>query len=371
MKVFIVYASAGAGHFKAAQAIYNYLKDNYKEIDSELIDVLDETNALFRLNYSWGYSWLIKYTPFLWQWAFWITYNKALRIFTRPIARLVSQLNTKNFSQVLIRENPTFIISTHFLPSEIATELKNSKKIDSKVITVITDLGVHPFWIAAGTDFYVVASSLTKKLLLCEGVEENKIKEFGIPIDSKFIKDYPKDELRDRFNIDKNKFTVLIVTGSYGIGPIREIVDLLYKYVQILVVCARNKRLYAYLKAKDYQNVKVFGFIDNIQELMVVSSMIVTKPGGLSISELLAMELVPVFISPIPGQETTNIEVLKSYGVGIRADKAEDIKKIVLYYKEHQDKLNSVRESIRKIKKPYAAGELCDAVCKGSSGLSD
>lgn len=370
MKIFVVHASAGAGHFKAAQALYYYLKGNYKGIDAKLIDVLDKANILFRLNYTWGYSCLIKYVPLLWQWAFWITYNKALRVFTRPIASLVNQLNTRNFAKLLIKENPAFIISTHFLPSEIATYLKNSEKITSKVITVITDLGVHPFWVTAGTDLYVVASSSTKKLLLREGIAEERIKEFGIPVDSKFLKAYNKEELCGRLNIDKNKFTILIITGSYGIGPIREIVDLLYKDVQILVVCARNKKLYASLKAKDYYNVKAFGFIDNIPELMAVSDMIITKPGGLSIAELLAMELVPIFISPIPGQETANMEVLKSYGVGIKAEKVEDIRNAVLYYKEHQGELNSVKEKIRTIKKPSAAGDLCDAVCKGSSGVT-
>jgi len=370
MKVFIVHASAGAGHFKAAQAVYNYLKENYKDIDAKLIDILDQTNALFRFNYKWGYSWLIKSIPLLWQLAFWITYNKPLRVFTRPLASLVNKLNTRKFRGLLLKENPDFIISTHFLSSEIAAYLKNSKKISSEVITIITDFGVHPFWLSAGTDIYIVASGFTKKLLLSEGVEEDRVREFGIPIDSKFLVNYSKVELCNKLSVDINKFTVLIMTGSFGIGPIREIVDLLYKDVQILVVCARNKKLYTDLKAKNYQNVRVYDFIDNIHELMAVSDMIVTKPGGLSISELLAMELVPVFISPIPGQETANIDALKSYGVGERADNAPDIEAIVLHYREHKEDLARVKEKIRKIKKPFAAGELCDAVCKGGPGFS-
>lgn len=370
MKVFIVHASAGAGHLKAAQAVYNHLKENYKDIDAKLIDVLDQTNALFRFNYKWGYSWLIKSIPLLWQWAFWVTYSRPLRIIIRPLASLVNKLNTGKFRRLLIKENPDFIISTHFLSSEIAVYLKNSKKISSKVITVITDFGVHPFWLSKGTDVYIAASGFTKKLLLSEGVEEPRIRELGIPIDVKFLKNYSKADLCGKLGVGADKFTVLIMTGSFGIGPIREIVDLLYKDVQILVVCARNKKLYIDLKAKNYQNVKVYDFIDNIHELMAVSDMIVTKPGGLSISELLAMELVPVFISPIPGQETANIDALKSYGVGERADNAPDIEAIVLHYKEHQEDLARVKEKIRKIKKPFAARELCDAVCKGSPGLS-
>lgn len=366
MKIFIVYASAGAGHFKAAEAVYNRIRDNCKGIDVRLIDILDKANAVFRFNYSWGYSHLITNMPYVWQLAFWITYNKALRFLTKPVASIINKLNTKDFAKILIQENPDFIISTHFLPSEIAAYLKKDKKITSKLVTVITDFQVHPFWIEPNTDLYVVASDFTKKLLVSEGIDAGKIREFGIPIDSKFLQEHSRKTLCEKLGISENKFTVLIVTGSYGIGPIEEIVDLLHKEIQILVVCARNKKLSERLKANDYQNVKIFGFVDNIQELMSVSDLIVTKPGGLSISELLSLELVPVFISPIPGQETANIEALKSYGVGIQAKDAADLKRIVLDYKEHPEKLRSIKERIKNIKKPNAAEELCNAVCEGS-----
>ena len=117
-----------------------------------------------------------------------------------------------------------------------------------------------------------------------------------------------------------------------------------------------------------YKNAKAYGFVDNIQELMSVSDMIVTKPGGLTISELLAMELPPIFISAIPGQEAGNIEALKTYGLGIEAESVEEVRRIALDYKENPDKLNSLKAIIKKIKKPYAAEELCNALCKDSFG---
>lgn len=368
MKIFVVYASAGAGHFKAAEAVYNYLKQRRKDADMHLLDVLEKANPVFRFNYSWGYSHLITYFPLIWQFAFWITYNKPLRFLTRPLASLINRLNTKAFAGMLIRENPDYVISTHFLPSEITAFLKKSKKITARLITIVTDFQVHPFWIEPETDFYVVASGFTKDLLVREGIKEDRIREFGIPIHPKFSQQYDKGMLRERLGIDRDKFTALIVTGSYGIGPIEEITDLLYRDIQILAVCARNKKLCEELKTKDYPGVKVFGFVDNIQELMAASDMIITKPGGLSISELLAMELVPVFISPIPGQETANIEALNNYGVGIFAKGASGIREIVLDYKEHPQKLSAMKERIRKIKRPCAAEELFNVICQDSNG---
>jgi processive 1,2-diacylglycerol beta-glucosyltransferase len=157
------------------------------------------------------------------------------------------------------------------------------------------------------------------------------------------------------------------MTGSFGIGPLEEIVDLLHRDIQLLVVCARNKRLYLRLKNKNYPAVKIFAFIDNTEELMAVSDVIVTKPGGLTIAELLAREIVPVFICAIPGQEEKNIQVLASYGIGREVNTAKQVKKIVLDYKEHPEKMAKVQQGIRQLKKPLAVEELYHAICQGSS----
>lgn len=366
MKIIVTYASTGAGHLKAAEAIYGYLKERYSEIDVKLVDILDKAACFYRLGYYLGYNFLIRHAKFAWSICFWFTQFRLFRIFTRPVARALNYLNTKQFAGFLIAENPDFVISTHFLSSEIIAALKKSKKIKSKLITVITDFGVHPFWISKGTDYYVVASTFTANLLIKEGINAEKIKVFGIPVNSKFTKQYQRNILCQKLNLDASQFTLLVMTGSFGIGPIEAIVELLKENAQILVVCANNKKLFSKLSNKNYPQVSTFGFVDNIHELMAVTDVIVTKPGGLSICELLSMELAPIFICAIPGQETLNIKALQDLGVGISANSAQEIKKIVLDFKSNPDKLRLIKEKIRQIKKPFAAEELCDAICKGS-----
>lgn len=368
MKVIIAYASAGSGHLKAAEAVYNFLRQKDKELKIELIDVLQESNLFFSNIYAYGYKFLISYTPYLWSLGFYITQVKPLRRLTKTINFIINRLNTQRFAQDLIREEPDFVICTHFLPSEICAYLKRAKKIKSKLVTVITDFGVHPFWIDKAVDIYVVASDITREKLVLEGINKERIRESGIPVDLKFLRTYKKEGLCKKFDIDQNKFTILIVTGSFGIGPIEEIVDLLHEDVQILVVCAKNKRLFIRLKNKNYHSVRIFGFIDNIQELMAVSDIIVTKPGGLTISEVLAMELVPIFISAIPGQETENAKIVERYGIGLEAKNAKDVKNIVFDYKANPDRLNRIKDNIRKIKKPDALEEIYNAICAGSIG---
>lgn len=363
MKIIIAYVSAGTGHRRAAEAVYNYFKENCPGIDLKIIDALDKTNFIFRNLYSRGYLFLVNHALWLWHFVFWFTSIKALSPLHDISISILNRLNAKVFFRFLIKENPDFIVSTHFFPSEAAAALKKNKKINSKLITVITDFGVHPLWVLDGTDMYIVASAFTKEKLIAKGVSQDAIKDLGIPIDLKFSRQYDKNILCRKLGIEPDKFTVLISTGSSGIGEVEEIVESLYRQVQVLVVCAHNKILYAKLTKKNYAGVKAFGFIENMQELMAVSDMIITKPGGLTISESLAMGLLPVFITAIPGQETENARILAENSIGINIKDTSLIKDIVLGFKEHPDKLKDIKERINKLKKPLAVKDLRDVIC--------
>ncbi len=362
MKILIVYASAGAGHRKAAEALYNYIKDNFPQTELLNEDVLEKTNSIYKTVYIHGYLFLVNHAKWLWGFLFWLTSIKAFEKIDSLINLIIGRINARGFSKFLIDEKPDAIISTHFLPPEIAGYLKRKKLINSKLITVITDFGVHPFWITGSTDIYAVASEYTEKILLEEGVNKNTIRVTGIPVDPKFSLNLDKVALSKKLELKPNEFTVLITTGSAGIGPVEKIVESLYNQVQIIVVCAGNKKLFNTLDEKHYPNVKVCGFIDNIQEVMAVSDVVIAKPGGLTTSEILSMEIVPLFISPIPGQETNNMKAMQSFGIGIFAKNAKKVKELVLDYRDHPEKLLAAKEIIRKIKKTHAAENIYNAI---------
>lgn len=362
MKVLITYASAGAGHRRVAEAVYNYLKEHRPELELEIVDILDKTNALFRFDYTKGYIFLVRHAVSLWHFAFWLTEFRLFRGITRWVASLIDQVNTRKYSAFLAAKNPDYIISTHFLPSEIAVELKNKDKIDSFIITIITDFGVHPFWICEGTDLYVVASEFTKNKLLKEGVPGEKVKVSGLPSDVKFLKQFDRPALAAKIGIAADKFTVLLMTGSFGTGPLEGISEMLCQHVQVLVVCAANKRLYEKMNKRNLPNTKVLGFVNNAEELMAVSDIIVTKAGGSTIAEILNMELAPVFISVIPGQEQGNVQALAEKGIGFIPKDTGEIKDIILDFKAHPEKLEKVREAMRKIKRPFSCEEISGVI---------
>jgi len=362
MKVLITYVSAGAGHRKAAEAIYDYLKENRADLSLKLVDALPLANPFFRFCYDRGYPFLVHYATWLWGFFFWMTEFKLTRRLIRKISVLSNYSACRKFTQYLESENFDFIISTHFLNSELAADLKLKNKIKSKLITVVTDFGVHPFWVSTGTDTYICASRFTRDELLRLGIEETRIRVTGIPFSLNFSKAQDRTKLCAKLGIAADKFTVLLMTGSFGSGPLEKIARSLCDQVQVLVVCAKNKQLFNRLQKKGYKNVLVFGFADNVEELMASSDIMVTKPGGLSITELLVMGLVPIFINAIPGQEENNARILADHGIGFRPKNIEQIKKQVLDLKNNPQRLQDLKNNILAIARPLACREIADVI---------
>lgn len=362
MKVLITYASAGAGHRRVAEAVYDYLKTNRKELKLELADILDFADPPFRFCYDFGYPFLVHYAVYLWAFFFLLTEFGPTRWISRKCALLVNHLSCRKFLQYLKKGDYDYIISTHFLNSELAAGLRSRNKIRAKLITVVTDFGVHPFWVSSGTDLYIAASGLTKDKLLNAGVREEKIRVFGIPCNPKFSKFNDRRQLADKLGIDGKKFTVLVMTGSFGSGPLEEIAKHLCGFAQVLVVCANNNSLFKRLERQNLKNVKVFGFVNNAEELMAASDVIITKPGGSSISELLNMGLFPVFIAAIPGQEQENIKVLAAYGLGFTPKNIPQIKDFVMELMSDPQKLENLKKNISQVARPAACQELADVI---------
>jgi processive 1,2-diacylglycerol beta-glucosyltransferase len=361
MKILIAYASCGAGHFKAAQAVYHYLKGHCPKIQVECVDILDNTPALFRNFYKGSYSFLVRRALLLWGVLFRLTDFWPTAALIRPIGFMIDLFNARRFVNFLIEQQFDGILSTHFFPAEVAAHLKKSGKIHSRLFTLITDFGVHGYWITSGIDRYLVATEATREQLVKKNVPASLIAVSGIPAGGAFER---------ASGADKNRFTVLIGAGSFGIGPIEKLVDLLHKEVQLLVVCASNLRLLETLKRKAHPGVRVFGFVDNMAELMSRSHLIITKAGGMTIAESLSMELVPIFMMAIPGQEAENIEVLSRYGIGIYSTDPWSVKDLVLEFKQHPEKLELIRENIRKIKHSDTLKEICRVVCESGPGCS-
>ncbi len=346
MRILILYVPAGRGHQKAAEVIRGDLARRLPDARIELVNALDKTGGVYRSSYTSGYDFLVKHAHWLWALIFGISCVPGLRTFSKRVHRCLNRFHSRELEEFIAGFSPQVVISTHFFASDIVSSLKQRRLLDSRLVTVITDFGVHPFWVVPGTDMYAVAGEAARRQLTAMGIPDSSIRVTGIPIDAVFSEISDRAQVAAKLGIDPLRFTVLVVTGSFGIGPIEMICDDLHGECQVLAVCARNTGLLERLTAKRLPNVKAFGFVDNIAELMSAADCIVTKPGGLTISELLAKGLVPIFISAIPGQEMSNVAILRSAGVGEYARSSAGVKRCVLKYKNDAAALERTRAAL-------------------------
>jgi processive 1,2-diacylglycerol beta-glucosyltransferase len=355
-KILILYATAGAGHKKAAEAIINAAKNRSLEVQS--LDIIDFMPGFAKKLYSDGYLLLISRFVWLWGILYFFSDTPWLPVLNVHLRRLIDTIACRRLVKFLKKDEPDVVISTHFLASEIVSFAKQKFNLKTRLITVVTDFGVHNFWINQKTDLYCSASQVTKQILIDKGIPPELIKVTGIPVDEKFSKPLDKNLIRAELGIAEDKPTVLIITGGIGVGPIEEIVDLLKDHVQLLVVCGHNKNLQEKLSRKEYPGLRVFGFVNYVEKLMSISQLIVTKAGGLTVTESLVIGLPMIFFFLIPGQELINAKTISREKAGLIAQSPEEIKEAVLNFKGNPDTLSAYKNRALTLAKPHSAAEI-------------
>ena len=328
MKVLIFYASYGGEHLNAAKSIENCIKTTHKEIDVELIDCMKYVNKTIEKVTTAAYREMAKKAP----WAWGRIYSDAQK---GPLAHITTRSNkfmAIKLLRLLREKKPDLIISTHPFGSQMCSYLKRKNKITAKIATIMTDFAPHDQWLVGNefTDYFFVAHNKMKEYLINKNIPENKIFATGIPISSKFNEKYNKNEIIKKYDLNNNKFTILFFGGGeFGLGKTRT-VQIFENFVsetqnhniQIIAISGKNPKMKdAFQKIVDKNkaenDVKIIEFSNEVPKLMSISSLVVTKPGGLTTSESLASNLPMVVINPIPGQEEENAEFLESKGIAI------------------------------------------------------
>ena len=354
MKILVIHASAGAGHLKAAEAIHEAI-EKHTSHQSIYVDALDYTSPIFKKMYRDFYAFLVSKMPVIWKTAFHFLDLPAIQPWLRILRRIYNNINSRKLQKFLKEEQFDYIFSTQFFSTEIISAMKCSQQITSQLITVVTDFDVHHIWLADGVDQYAVASDWTAQKMQILGVPKEKIHVTGIPISEAFSVTEDIPILKKRLRLKENLFTILMATGSFGIGPIEEILKVLVDGFQVIVICGHNKNLFQKLKSYQSEHVKILGLVDNMPELMAVSDVMLTKPGGLSISEALVSQLPMIFFNAIPGQEENNIKVLKTYGIGMRGYTIDAIVQELKVLRDSRDIYFTALKKTRVLARPTSA----------------
>ena len=369
MRVLIATVTAGAGHLQAAAALEEAWHTLRPRDTVQKLDVLDFTPKFYRSFYIESYLKIIEHAPELWAHVFKKTDNPELvRKLTRG-RRMLAQITTSKFARRIEEWAPEIVLCTHYLPLEIMGRVvrDNGTEDSTFIVSTVTDFEAHALWMEASVDLYCVAAEETKARLLARGAAPEQVAVTGIPISSRFSARMNPSALRKRFGLRDDLHTLLILSGGFGLGPVAEIlneVNKLSKPVQIMVVCGRNDELRRELAMLDRrQPTHLFGFVQNMQELMAVSDLVITKPGGLTSSETLAMGKPLFILNPIPGQEAANSDFLLQNGAAMKANRMEDLP-FRLEKLLGSKRLTEMAAAAKRLGRPDAAAEVCRQVLR-------
>ena len=364
-KILILSASVGAGHLRAAEAIEKEFKRQNPTAEVLNIDVLNYTNPLFRRLYGKAYLDMVNRMPEVLGWLY-DSLDKPWQNENRRLA--LDRLNTGLLIKFLKKYNPDIAVCTHFLPAEIISWLKAKGKITFPQAVVVTDFDVHAMWLCHHFERYFVALDETKVHLEKLGIPAEKITVSGIPIDPIFAETKDKQAMRDKHGLKKDKLTILVSAGGFGVGNVENLLAALRDLqtpAQILAICGRNEELKDRLETLSREKLnnervtfKPFGFTKEMDELMSAADLIVGKPGGLTTSEAMAKNLIFVVVNPIPGQEERNSDHLLEKGCAIKCNNLP-----VLAYKidelvKDEKRFAAMKVNVADFARPNAASEI-------------
>ena len=368
-RLLILHASVGTGHRRAANALAEaFARKQEGEVRVE--DTLDYGNPLFRQAYTRSYLDLSERAPALWR-LFYQGTNASDQEGTEIANRLrtlVERLGVTRLDRLVRQFAPAAIICTHFLPVELLLRLKRRGRLPQPIYCVVTDFVPHTFWVAPEIDGYFVASDITREQLIARGVPPSIIYVRGIPVDPAIAEPKPAGEMRARHGFPKDGPLVSLFGGGIDVERVQRMVaGVLTSGAPgtLAVVAGRNEALAAALDDLDdgpEMRLHKFGFITYVDDLVAASDLVITKAGGLIVSESLARGTPLLLIDPIPGQEEWNADYAVSVGAGIQLRMVESVPSAVRHLLDQPERLALLRAAAQQAGRPRSSLDIAEHV---------
>ena len=367
-KVLILSVSAGAGHVRAAQALEAAIERWYEEIDAVHIDLMELVPAIFRKVYTDSYIKVVEKYPALWGYLYNKTDHENADSALNQFRSAVEGLNTQKLRDVLKEINPDHVICTHFLPAQLLSRKIEKGTFTKPVWVVVTDFDIHALWIHPHMSGYFAAHDEVAWRMAARGILREIIHVSGIPIMPQFSDILSRKECAAEFGLNPDKKTILMMSGGVGIGGIEILAEMLltlnYDF-QIVALAGRNEQLLEYLgniAVKNPARLFPLGFTRVVERVMATSDIAITKPGGLTTSECLAMGLPMIVVSPIPGQEERNADFLLENGAALKACDGGALNYRGSILLNEPARLEELKKNTKRLGKPEAARTIFDTI---------
>lgn len=362
MNILILSASTGGGHMRASKAIENYMIQQGENINVEIVDSLLYISPILNKTITSGYLYLATKTPKLYGKLYDLT-NKE-----HKLANFVARLNNifANKLMPLIEDfKPDVIITTHPFPTEMVSRLKVKGEINIPLICIMTDYAPHKTWINDKVDAYIVANDDMVGKMVTQGVKKDIIYPYGIPVDEVFFEEKEKQSVLEEINLDKNLPTILMMAGSFGVNNVfdvyKNIIDI-DKEFQIILITGKNQKLYDHFEeivCDSPKKTKLIYFTNEINKFMQASDIIITKPGGLTVTEALACNIPMAIFDAIPGQEEENAEFLLKHNMAVKIKDGDSCRKAIIELLDDKNKLENMKEACKSFDKNDSTKNVC------------
>lgn len=362
-RILVLSASVGAGHLRAAEAVELALRQVRPDATVKNLDLLTLTNAAFRRIYGKAYLDLVNHAPHMLGYFYDLTDRPSASGKNRAdkLRLTLEKLNLQAFIKLLREETWDLVINTHFLPAEIIASLRKTENLQQAQVTVTTDFETHKLWVNQPCDHYFTATDEGALYLRSWGVPLEHITVTGIPIHPVFSQPKERSGCLSRLGLHGDRPVVLQMAGGFGVGPIEKIYRELMAVpepLEIVVITGRNKEVKADLESVPIDprhRAKIMGFTDQMDELMAVADLVVTKPGGLTTSETLARGAAMVVVNPIPGQESRNSDYLLENGAAIKVNNLPLLGHKVSSLVRNPERLQLLKTNAKRLGRPRAA----------------
>jgi len=367
LRVLLLYVAAATGHRQAAEVIRQALKRLYPEAEIRRENLYRYYgNTLLKHLLDSVYSAIVRLAPWFWNliWdskgVYWLTYG---------LVNLLYQLNYQRlYKKVIFPFEPQVVICTHSIPCALSSVIKRVKKANYLLAAVPTDFCIHPYWFYENVDIYFLPYEGLEKKLVEKGIDPKKIKITGIPTSLNFSKSHNSKELKRKWKLKEDLFTIFLLGGGRGVGSLRKIILTLDKSnlpIQILVVTGTNRRLrkkIQKIQSKVNFPLTVLGYTRQIDELMEISDLLISKPGGLTTAEALAKEIPMGILDSQGGPERRNEEFLLEKEIAFELNSREDIIYLIRNLMDSSFDLENWRKRARKLAHPEAAEKITQTV---------
>lgn len=374
MKILILTASTGGGHKRAAAALEAKINDLSPETEVKVVDAMKAIGKIYDKTVCGGYHFMATKIPKVYGKCYKITDRKT--VMYKAVMRS-NTLMSDRLLDTIEKFLPDLVIICHPFVTTMISKLRRQGKTNVKTISLVTDYDAHRTYIVPNIDAYVLAEpQMAEKLKESYGVDGSIIHTLGIPIFDRFTQPFDKNEICKREGLDPNVPTVLLMAGSFGVTGVLSFYKSLAqksKNMQFIVITGRNIKLFAHLEKLidemgTQDNTKLLYFVKNVEDYMHISDLIVTKPGGLTVTESLACSLPLAIYSAFPGQERDNADFLIKENAAVMLDKKNGADQIIELL-NNSKKLDDMKAQCKKLHIPDSAENifrLAQEICKNN-----